>query len=90
MAETGGRRGKGLVFVFSAANDDAPTFLEADQNINWVRFTRFTASGAAISEIRAGNRVFSGYPMTRGVVTVTRCPRSSARPAILAGDRMSR
>lgn len=71
MAETGGRRGKGLVFVFSAANDDAPTFLEADQNINGVRFTRFTDTGAAITEIPAGSRVFSGYPMTRGVVTVS-------------------
>ena len=70
LTETGGRRGRGLVFVFSAANDDAPTFLEAAQNQNGVRFVRFAASGAQIAQVPAGRAVFSGYPMTRGVVVV--------------------
>lgn len=70
LTETGGRRGKGLVMVFSAANDDAPTFLEKSKNINGVKFTRFTDTGAVISEIAAGNNVFSGYPMIDGVIVV--------------------
>ncbi len=66
LCETGGRRGRGLVMVFSAANDDAPTFLEASRNVNGVRFTQ----GSRIAEVPAGNPVFSGYPMTPGVVVV--------------------
>lgn len=66
LTETGGRRGRGLVIVFSAANDDAPTFLSATQNMNGVKFT----SGSRISEIPAGQPVFSGYPMTPGVFVV--------------------
>jgi subtilisin family serine protease len=66
LTETGGRRGAGLVMVFSAANDDAPTFLDGAQNVNGVRFT----SGSSISQIPAGRSVFSGYPMTPGVVVV--------------------
>jgi subtilisin family serine protease/subtilisin-like proprotein convertase family protein len=66
LTETGGRRGKGLVIVFAAANDDAPTLLPANQNINGVLFT----SGGGISAIPAGQPVFSGYPMTPGVVVV--------------------
>lgn len=66
LTETGGRRGKGLVMVFSAANDDAPTFLAGGDNVNGVRFT----SGSSIREIPAGHEVFSGYPMTQGVVVV--------------------
>lgn len=38
LCETGGRRGKGLIMVFSAANDDAPTFLAAQDNKNGVLF----------------------------------------------------
>jgi subtilisin-like proprotein convertase family protein/subtilisin family serine protease len=71
LTQTGGRRGKGLVMVFSAANDDAPTFLDGARNVNGVRFTGFTASGAAVIQtIPAGKPVFSGYPMTSGIVTV--------------------
>jgi hypothetical protein len=71
LTRTGGRRGKGLVMVFSAANDDAPTFLPGSQNTQGVKFVRFTAFGTAeIAEIPAGQDVFSGYPMTPGVVVV--------------------
>jgi subtilisin family serine protease len=66
LTEIGGRRGRGLVMVFSAANDDAPTFLAAAANVNGVRFTR----GSEIVEIPAGFSVFSGYPMTPGVIVV--------------------
>ena len=66
LTETGGRRRTGLVMVFSAANDDAPTFLDGTQNVNGVSFT----SGASISTIPAGRAVFSGYPMTPGLVVV--------------------
>lgn len=66
LTRTGGRRGKGLVMVFSAANDDSPTFLEGSKNRNGVRFT----SGSSIRTLPAGSSVFSAYPMTEGVITV--------------------
>jgi subtilisin-like proprotein convertase family protein len=66
LTRTGGRRGKGLVMVFSAANDDAPTFLEGARNVNGVRFV----SGATIRQIPAGRTVYSGYPLTEGLVVV--------------------
>lgn len=69
MAKTGGRRGKGLVMVFSAGNDDAPTFLDGNENVNGVLFTRHHPfGGMVITGIPAGHTVFSGYPMTEGVV----------------------
>jgi hypothetical protein len=58
FTRTGGRRGKGLVMVFSAANDDAPTFLRAADNINGVKYV----SNGQIREIPSGRNVFSGYP----------------------------
>jgi len=64
LTETGGRRGKGLVMVFSAGNDDAPTFLRGNENVNGVKYT----SGGTIAEIPPGRTVFSGYPLTPGVV----------------------
>lgn len=64
LTRTGGRRGKGLVMVFSAGNDDAPTFLKGRHNVNGVKFVR----NRRIAEIPPGNDVFSGYPMTDGVV----------------------
>lgn len=71
IAETGGRRGKGLIIVFSAANDDAATFLEGVHNLNGVRFVSPNAFGdSIIREIPRGGAVFSGYSMTRGVVVV--------------------
>ena len=71
IAQTGGRRGKGLVMVFSAANDDAPTFLDGTANRRGVRFVSFNAFGEAlINEIPPGRTVFSGYPMIQGVVVV--------------------
>jgi subtilisin family serine protease len=70
LARSGGRRGKGLVFVFSAGNDDSPTFLRRAQNRQGVRFVRFAFSGPVISTIPPDNDIFSGYPMTRGVIVV--------------------
>lgn len=70
ICESGGRRGKGLVMVFSASNDDAPTFMEGARNINGILFTKSTSSGTVIQEIPAGRPIFSGYPMTSGVVVV--------------------
>ncbi len=67
LTETGGRRGKGLVMVFSAGNDDAPTFLEADKNVNGVKFTK----GSEIREVEANKPVFSGFPLTEGVIVVS-------------------
>lgn len=66
LTETGGRRGRGLVMVFSAANDDAPTFLEGHRNVNGLRFTQ----RSSIARIPAGRSIFSGYPMTPGVIVV--------------------
>lgn len=68
LTRTGGRRGKGLVIVFAAGNDDAPTALSASQNVNGVKFTRRTASGDTIAQVPPGLDVFSGYPMTAGVI----------------------
>lgn len=70
LTRTGGRRGKGLVMVFSAGNDDAPTFLRPEENRNGVTFTRQTAAGMALAEIPAGQQVVSGYTVTAGVVVV--------------------
>lgn len=71
LGETGGRRGKGLVIVFSAANDDAPTYLSAADNVQGVLFTRrLPFGGTGISGIGPGLPVYSGYPMTPGVVVV--------------------
>ncbi len=73
LTESGGRRGNGLVIVFSAGNDDAPTFLTASDNVNGVRFLgprdpftgRFT-----IREIPQNRDVFTAYPMIPGLVVV--------------------
>lgn len=70
LTRTGGRRGRGLVMVFSAANDDTPTFLRADQNVNGLWYTRPGFFGSELAFIPAGRDVFSGYPMTEGVITV--------------------
>lgn len=70
LTRSGGRRGKGLVFVFSAGNDDSPTFLRGAQNKQGVRFVRLTAPRPTIATIPPNNDIFSGYPMIRGVVVV--------------------
>ena len=74
LCQTGGRRGKGLIMVFSAANDDAPTYLKPEDNVNGVLYTRPGPFGMTIAEIPAGRPVFSGYPMTPGVITTTLTP----------------
>jgi subtilisin family serine protease len=66
LTVNGGRRGLGLVMVFSAANDDAPTLLPRSQNINGVRFV----NSSGLRQVPPRSDVFSGYPLTRGVVVV--------------------
>jgi subtilisin family serine protease len=66
LTRTGGRRGKGLVMVFAAGNDDAPTLLRRSKNVNGVKFVQ----RGDIAEIPAGSDVFSGYPLTSGVIVV--------------------
>lgn len=68
LTRTGGRRGKGIVMIFSAANDDAPTFLEGVKNVNGVRYVNMASR--TINEVPAGDAVYSGYPMTEGVIVV--------------------
>lgn len=68
LTRTGGRRGKGLVIVFAAGNDDAPTLLRGDQNRNGVKFVDLNSG--RVQEIPAGSDVFSGHPLTRGVIVV--------------------
>lgn len=71
ITRTGGRRGKGLVIVFSAGNDDAPTELKAAENVNGVRFLGGNpVTGFFVREIPAGDDVFSAYPSINGVVVV--------------------
>ncbi len=71
MTRTGGRRGKGLVIVFSAGNDDAPTRLRAADNRNGVRFLgRDNFGNFLIRAIPAGRDVFSAYPSIEGIVVV--------------------
>lgn len=68
LTRSGGRRGKGLVIVFSVGNDDAPTFLRAEENRNGVFFTQRVNDEMRIGQIPAGNPVFSGHPLTSGVI----------------------
>ncbi len=68
LTRSGGRRGKGLVMVFAAGNDDAPTYLSAADNRNGVTFVGQTNFGPDLRQIPAQQEVFSGYPMTRGVI----------------------
>ncbi|WP_299624061.1 S8 family serine peptidase [Pelagibius sp.] len=73
LTQTGGRRGNGLVIVFSAGNDDSPTFLAANENINGVRFLgrRNSFTGQFdIDEIPRNRDVFTAYPMIPGLVIV--------------------
>ena len=66
LTVSGGRRGLGLVMVFSAANDDGPTFLQGSSNLNGVKYV----SNGRIREVPKHRTVFSGYPLTRGVIVV--------------------
>ncbi|MEM7557479.1 MAG: S8 family serine peptidase [Planctomycetota bacterium] len=71
MTRTGGRRSKGLVVVFSAGNDDAPTRLSASKNTNGVRFLGGNPiTGFFVREIPAGKAVVSAYPSIPGTVVV--------------------
>lgn len=63
---SGGRRGKGLIIVFAAGNDDAPTYLPGALNRNGVQYQ--ADNGASI--IPAGHSVYTGYPIIPGVVVV--------------------
>jgi subtilisin family serine protease/N-acetyl-anhydromuramyl-L-alanine amidase AmpD len=78
LTKSGGRRGKGLVMLFSAGNDDAPTFLAGQKNINGVKYTRrakISSSegggiGQIIQQIPPEMAVYSGYPLIQGVIVV--------------------
>ena len=71
MTQTGGRRGKGLVIVFSAGNDDAATRLRGTDNVNGVRFLDVDQfNNFVVRSIPAGNDVFSAYPSIESVVVV--------------------
>ncbi|MBN1341873.1 MAG: S8 family serine peptidase [Phycisphaerae bacterium] len=62
----GGRRAKGLIIVMSAGNDDAPTLLRGKDNKSGVAFY----SDGGIRVLPPGTDVYSGYPLTRGVIVV--------------------
>jgi subtilisin family serine protease len=66
LTESGGRRGKGLVIVIAAGNDDAPTHLEGAENVNGVKFV--SGSPFDIYEIPAGESVFTEFAMIPGVI----------------------
>lgn len=68
MGRTGGRRGRGLVFVFSAANDDSPTRLDAAGNLNGI--TYFNYATRTLQTLPAGIRIHGGYPTVPDVITV--------------------
>lgn len=71
LTETGGRRGKGLVIVFSAGNDDAPTELTSAENKNGVRFLgKNNAGNFVVREIPKNRAVFSAYPSIPGSIVV--------------------
>lgn len=72
FTRSGGRRGNGLVMVFSAGNDGAPSSLAAADNINGVRFLGFNElKQPIVRSINAGNEVFSAYPSIPGTVVVS-------------------
>jgi subtilisin family serine protease len=71
LISDGGRRpGKGLVIVFSAGNNDAPTYLSAEQNSKGVKFIINTGPTKEFSEIESGNVVHTGFPEIDRVVVV--------------------
>lgn len=69
LTRFGGRRGKGLVMVFAAGNDDAPTRLRAADNQNGVHYVDLNAGRTRT--IPPGRDVFSGYPLTSGIIVVS-------------------
>ena len=69
MTRSGGRRGKGLVIVFAAGNDDAPIRLDGPENINGVKF----ATSSGVDTIEAGQDVYSYYASIPGVIVVAAC-----------------
>jgi hypothetical protein len=62
LTRTGGRRGKGLVIVFSAGNDDTPTFLRGADNLNGVSFTQNTSFGMEIGQLLLERTCFPDTP----------------------------
>lgn len=63
MARNGGRRGKGLVIVFSAGNDNAPLILPRVENLNGVSLPEG-------GQIDAHEDIFSGPPRAESVIIV--------------------
>ena len=71
IAEYGGRRkGKGLVIVFSAGNDDAPIRLSAERNKNGLRFAQKTDAGVVPGIFPAGIDLYAGFPVIPGTIIV--------------------
>lgn len=71
MTRTGGKRGKGLVIVFAAGNDDAPIHLPAERNTNGVRFVQHTSNGGGVpAELKPKVEVHCGFAKIPGVVVV--------------------
>jgi subtilisin family serine protease len=68
LARTGGRRGKGAVFVFSAGNHDAPTSLDATQNINGIVY--YSYSERRLVTLPPKVPIYAGYPSVAGSITV--------------------
>ena len=63
MIKNGGRRGRGLIIVFSAGNDNAPIAMLADENKNGIKVN-------GIELIKPGQPVHSGYTEIPGVLVV--------------------
>ena len=86
LTRTGGRRGRGLVIVFSAGNDDAPTFLTANDNINGVRFLgpRDPFTGQfTVRRVPPNRRVLTAYPMIPGIVVVGAMSSTTRKSGLL-------
>ncbi len=70
LTERGGRLGKGLVLIFSAGDDDAPTHLDPSENVNGLKYVQPGTPVNGLVIIPPGVEIFSGYSMTPGVIVV--------------------
>jgi len=70
IIDKGGRLGKGLIIVFAAGNDDAPTFRSDVDNDNGLTFPLETGGFATTKKIGANKEIHSGFQEIPGVVVV--------------------
>jgi subtilisin family serine protease len=68
MAGSGGRRNRGLVFVFGAGNDDAPTRMSAEENTQGIWIVRHSSTKPRL--LGPGENIVSGFTTIPGVVVV--------------------